>query len=642
MRRSFPFSVTICPLVIALLLGCSTVVAQTMGASDATVGWTASKSSPCTLTHLIHGFGRAVVSHGQVGGSSLHLDADDNIFFPVGTTTIETIPPVWRSDLIPVRIGTTTATSGNRPVKLDSTLTRQLLAQLVAGNGIIFMPQANEINGFSRSFSRTNVGASSGTSEEAAKMRVMLDAKNFASAYKNYQLCTGEHQTAQNSVSSGSDAKKSQIVTSDAERVASYIKRDAGQYGTSVNRSSVNQSSVNQSRTSQSPVSNSGPSYVVASRLSSAANIQTFGTDVSNADWKNIGSRFSCELTHPISGFGKASFTRKGDGESFIIETEDKIQLNPGLMQIETFPPVWRHDVVPINLGESEITANARQITLNNASQLEKIVTHLVSGTRVVFTSSSAAGVTRVVLEAKNFSSSYKSYQQCVKQLIPYTFAQVARTVINYPEKTEGLSNAAKAELVKVARYSTADNRVLGLLIDAHSDNTGAAENNIAVSKQHAEWVTAYLIEQGVPATRITTRWHADKYPVVDNKTAESRARNRRVTVRLETAESRQEIAKKIAEIKLAAEKEEENKMQIAKDEVAKASLSDVKNLTDSENKTEKDSPSAKTESVEKQASDESTHSNKTKSSEASSSSKGKLTPEDIKKLVEGLDLIDS
>jgi outer membrane protein OmpA-like peptidoglycan-associated protein len=46
--------------------------------------------------------------------------------------------------------------------------------------------------------------------------------------------------------------------------------------------------------------------------------------------------------------------------------------------------------------------------------------------------------------------------------------------------------------------------------------------------------VTNYLISQGVPEEMITTRYHGERYPVVPNTSAENRARNRRVAIRLE------------------------------------------------------------------------------------------------------------
>ena len=70
--------------------------------------------------------------------------------------------------------------------------------------------------------------------------------------------------------------------------------------------------------------------------------------------------------------------------------------------------------------------------------------------------------------------------------------------------------------------------------VDCHSDNYGRRLLNRDLSKRRAEEVTRYLVSQGVSEEMITTRYHGERYPVVPNNTAENRARNRRVAIRLE------------------------------------------------------------------------------------------------------------
>jgi OOP family OmpA-OmpF porin len=64
-----------------------------------------------------------------------------------------------------------------------------------------------------------------------------------------------------------------------------------------------------------------------------------------------------------------------------------------------------------------------------------------------------------------------------------------------------------------------------------HTDSVGSAAYNKDLSIRRAEAVKAYLISKGVDASRIYTEGKGETEPVADNKTAEGRARNRRVTV---------------------------------------------------------------------------------------------------------------
>jgi OmpA-OmpF porin, OOP family len=74
-------------------------------------------------------------------------------------------------------------------------------------------------------------------------------------------------------------------------------------------------------------------------------------------------------------------------------------------------------------------------------------------------------------------------------------------------------------------------NPTRNLLIEGHTDNTGAEDFNIKLSQQRAEAVRDQLVSRGVGADRITTKGYGPKYPVVANDTASGRQQNRRVEV---------------------------------------------------------------------------------------------------------------
>lgn len=72
-------------------------------------------------------------------------------------------------------------------------------------------------------------------------------------------------------------------------------------------------------------------------------------------------------------------------------------------------------------------------------------------------------------------------------------------------------------------------------LIDVygHTDSTGADQYNLDLSKRRADAVARYLISRGVSSARIQTQGMGESYPVADNNTAEGRAKNRRVEVKI-------------------------------------------------------------------------------------------------------------
>ncbi|GAA0871681.1 OmpA family protein [Gangjinia marincola] len=69
------------------------------------------------------------------------------------------------------------------------------------------------------------------------------------------------------------------------------------------------------------------------------------------------------------------------------------------------------------------------------------------------------------------------------------------------------------------------------IIIDGHTDNVGAEEYNLTLSKKRATSVTDYLRSHGIDAGRLTTDWHGESQPKYDNSTPEGRSKNRRVEI---------------------------------------------------------------------------------------------------------------
>lgn len=64
-----------------------------------------------------------------------------------------------------------------------------------------------------------------------------------------------------------------------------------------------------------------------------------------------------------------------------------------------------------------------------------------------------------------------------------------------------------------------------------HTDSVGTDAYNQRLSVRRAEAVKAYLVTKGVEKNRVYTEGKGEKQPVADNKTADGRAKNRRVEI---------------------------------------------------------------------------------------------------------------
>ncbi len=64
-----------------------------------------------------------------------------------------------------------------------------------------------------------------------------------------------------------------------------------------------------------------------------------------------------------------------------------------------------------------------------------------------------------------------------------------------------------------------------------HTDSVGSDAYNQKLSIKRSEAVKAYLVSKGIEKNRVYTEGKGEKQPVADNKTAEGRAKNRRVEI---------------------------------------------------------------------------------------------------------------
>jgi OOP family OmpA-OmpF porin len=69
------------------------------------------------------------------------------------------------------------------------------------------------------------------------------------------------------------------------------------------------------------------------------------------------------------------------------------------------------------------------------------------------------------------------------------------------------------------------------VIVVGHTDWIGTNAYNQRLSVRRAEAVKAYLVSKGIEKNRIYTEGKGENQPVADNKTAEGRAKNRRVEI---------------------------------------------------------------------------------------------------------------
>lgn len=83
--------------------------------------------------------------------------------------------------------------------------------------------------------------------------------------------------------------------------------------------------------------------------------------------------------------------------------------------------------------------------------------------------------------------------------------------------------------LNEVAELIVAHPELTKIRIEGHTDSVGNASSNLDLSNRRAKSVLDYLVNQGVDVSRLESQGYGEEKPLVEEKTAEDRANNRRV-----------------------------------------------------------------------------------------------------------------
>lgn len=99
-----------------------------------------------------------------------------------------------------------------------------------------------------------------------------------------------------------------------------------------------------------------------------------------------------------------------------------------------------------------------------------------------------------------------------------------------FESNSAALTTEAESRLDELAQ-TLASRPELRIVIEGHTDSQGAESYNLALSRERADAVKNYLINQGVAASRMATQGYGEARPIAPNDNPAGRAQNRRVEI---------------------------------------------------------------------------------------------------------------
>ncbi len=276
-------------------------------------------------------------------------------------------------------------------------------------------------------------------------------------------------------------------------------------------------------------------SFLLGFSASFASAVQ-YGASLNHAEWRLQLSPFECRMWQPIPTFGDAVFSnRAGEQQRFYLAPVRSV-MKEGKAQLISKAPLWDESRASLDMGEVAVRSSGNQVELGR-QRAYQLLNELYDGMAPVFSRQAwytGDETVEVHLSSINFRKAYNQYRDCLASLLPVNFEQIQRSRVHFRLGDHQITASSKRTLEHIIQYVKADSSVTGFYIDGHTDSVGRRLANLDLSQRRAESVTSYLVANGVDAANITTRYHGERYPVVNNSTPQNRAQNRRVTIRLE------------------------------------------------------------------------------------------------------------
>lgn len=139
------------------------------------------------------------------------------------------------------------------------------------------------------------------------------------------------------------------------------------------------------------------------------------------------------------------------------------------------------------------------------------------------------------------WSQRMEQQKQAMQQVTAGTPVQVSQTAdnrlkINIPADAGFATNSAvlNANMYPILQrlaQTLNQNPAATVSVVGHTDSTGSDAINNPLSQRRADAAKAYLVSQGVAASRIATSGAGSTQPIASNATVDGRAQNRRVEI---------------------------------------------------------------------------------------------------------------
>ncbi len=271
--------------------------------------------------------------------------------------------------------------------------------------------------------------------------------------------------------------------------------------------------------------------------FSATAGLRHYSATIEDSNWQlSQNTRLQCTLSHQLPGYGEAMFTSMASKQLNMEFELDMLRLprNYGVAAVYSVPPKWMPGQTQKQIADMSIRKQY------NGDLPEKAAWTMLSELEkgywpTLYYQDWYSDYDRVAvgLNASNFSQPYYEFAQCVSNLLPFSFDDIAYTVLSYKSNSIDLTKYSQKRLQMIGDYLKEDTDLELVLLDGYSDSYGGRWNNKQLSIRRAVEIKTFFSDMGVDPARIEVTGHGERRHSAPNTTKQSRATNRRVVIRM-------------------------------------------------------------------------------------------------------------
>ena len=231
-------------------------------------------------------------------------------------------------------------------------------------------------------------------------------------------------------------------------------------------------------------------------------------TPLDHVMWKQSGDLFYCQLSTKVTNFGQVNLIKKAgypikltlDSVIYVAPLKDyRVGASDAPWSLKELPPAqWFHQAQSAKPGLTEqVLTLLQQLKLGRWGHLSLNYTEQQL---------------HLVLPAIQPATAFNQFFSCLTTLAPLSYDQVRDRNFYFDPYAVLLSSGQRQKLANIIKFIELEPRVKKILIDGYADQSGNNIENLRLSQQRADDLFAYLLEAGIPDSKIQVRSHGSRY----------------------------------------------------------------------------------------------------------------------------------